>query len=295
MGDVFIGSEAVASGLLTRHELQRFHTRLLPDVYQPRGQPTSLRDRTLAAWLWSRRRAVIAGAAAAALHDAQWVNDDEPIELVWDNGRPPAGLVVRNETLLGDEVTRIAGLPVTSLARTAFDLGRYLPRGRAIARLDALSRAIWFSNEDVLLLAKRHSGARGVRRIRELLPLVDRGAASPKETWLRLLLIDAGFPIPTTQIPVQDTCGLIAMLDMGWEEFKVAAEYDGDVHRTDRRRYVWDQKRSRLVAGLGWKSVLVINEDNPKDIIARVHDALTSRGWRPEIETTQSSTRTLSA
>lgn len=295
MSEVFIGSEALACGAVTRHELQRFHKRLLPDVYQPRGRSTSLRDRTSAAWLWSRRRAVVAGAAAAALHGAQWVNADEPIELIWESRRTPAGVVVRNEALAGDEVTQIAGLPATSLARTAFDLGRHLPRGRAIARLDALSRAICFSDDDVLLLADRHAGARGVRRLRDVLPLVDRGAASPRETWLRLLLVDAGFPVPTTQIPVQDTRGLIAMLDMGWEEFKVAAEYDGDLHRTDRRRYVWDQKRSRLVAGLGWKTVRVINEDRPQDVITRVHDALMSRGWRPETALTQRSTRKLSA
>jgi hypothetical protein len=37
--------------------------------------------------------------------------------------------------------------------RTAFDLGRYLPRGEALARLDALIRVQLFSTEDVLLLA----------------------------------------------------------------------------------------------------------------------------------------------
>ena len=285
----------MAGAAVTRHELARFHERLLPDVYQPKGQPLSLRDRTTAAWLWSRRRAVIAGAAAAALHGAQWVNDVEPIELIWDNGRPPPGLVVRNETLADDEVTRIAGLPVTTVARTAFDLGRHLARDKAIARLDALSRAIRFSDDDVLLLAKRHPRARGIRQLRDVLALVDRGAASPKETWLRLLLVDAGFPVPTTQIPVQNSWGLIAMLDMGWEEFMVAAEYDGDVHRTDRSRYVWDRKRSRLVAAQGWHTVGVINEDRPADIVARVDEALRSRGWRPEIEATQSVTRPLSA
>lgn len=295
MGEVFIGSEALASGAVTRYELSRYHDRLLPDVYRSCGQALTLRDRTKAAWLWSRRRAVIAGSAAAALHGAQWVSDDEPIELIWNNGRPPDGLIVRNEILADDEATRIAGLAVTTLARTAFDLGRHLPRHKAIARLDALSRAIRLSNEDVLFLAERYTGVRGVQNLREVLPLVDRGAASPKETWLRLLLIDAGFPVPTTQIPVQNTWGLIAMPDMGWEDYMVAAEYDGDLHRSDRGRYVWDQKRSRLVAGMGWAAVRVIKEDKPGDVIARVHDALTSRGWRPEIELTQMSTRTLSA
>lgn len=281
MSEVFIGSEALASGAVTRHELQRFHDRLLPDVYQPRGQPISLRNRTLAAWLWSRRRAVIAGAAAAALHGSQWINPTEPIELIWDNGRPPAGLIVRNDAIVDDEVTRVAGLPVTTLARTAFDLGRRLPRARALMRLDALMRADSFSTEDVLLLVKRYPGARGIRRLRAVVPLIDRGAASPKETWLRLLLIDAGLPVPTTQIPLYDDRGLVAVLDMGWDEFKVAAEYDGDQHRTDRSRYAWDQKRARLVAGMGWNAVRVIKEDRPDDVIKRVRDALTIAGWQP--------------
>jgi hypothetical protein len=114
---------------------------------------------------------------------------------------------------------------------------------RALQRLDALSRATPFATEDVSLIAKRHKGARGIRQLRELLPLVDGGAASPKETWLRLLYIDAGLPEPTTQIPVYDEWRLIGYLDMGWEEFKVASEYDGDQHRTDRVQYVKDQRR----------------------------------------------------
>jgi hypothetical protein len=90
-----------------------------------------------------------------------------------------------------------------------------------------------------------------VRRLKEVLPLVDGGAASPKETWLRLLLIDAGLPKPTTQIPVYEGGVLIGFLDMGWEDFKVAAEYDGDQHRTDRKQYVKDQRRHPKLESLG--------------------------------------------
>jgi uncharacterized protein DUF559 len=137
-----------------------------------------------------------------------------------------------------------------------------------------------FSAEDVLLLAKRHPGARGLRRLRGALALVDRGAASPKETWLRLLLIDAGLPTPTTQIPVNENWRLVGVLDMGWERYKVAVEYDGDHHRTDRRRYVRDQQRLRKLEGLGWIVVRVIAEDKPEDVVTRVRNALRARGWR---------------
>ncbi|AGZ51150.1 hypothetical protein PJK45_22040 [Mycobacterium kansasii] len=281
MTAIFIGSEAVSSSKVTRHELQRWYRRVYPGVYAPQQHNMSLRDRTIGAWLWSGRRAVIAGVAASALHGAQWIDDDVAIELIWCNIRPPRGLVARDEVLADDEITRVVGLPVTTLARTAYDLGRHLRRGQAVARLDALMRATPFSTEDVLLLAKRYPGARGVRRLQAVLPLVDAGAASPRETWLRLLLIDAGFPTPSTQLPVQKDWRLIAMLDMGWEKYQVAAEYDGDQHRTDRRRYAHDQRRLRTLAQLGWLVIRVIAEDRSEEVIARVRNALLARGWRP--------------
>jgi hypothetical protein len=279
VGEVFVGSEAIAAGKLTEHQVRRWYRPIFRDVYMPKRVEPSLRDRTVGAWLWSRRRAVVAGVAASALHGAAWVDVDIPIELIGPRARRQRGLVVRDETLAQDEITRVAGVPVTTRARTTFDLGRHLSRDEAVARQDALMRVTPFSIEDVLQLAKRHCGARGMRRLREVLPLVDGGAASPKETWLRLLLIDAGFPRPTTQILVLDGIRLVAQLDMGWEEFMVAAEYDGDYHRTNRRRYAWDVKRQRKIERLGWIDVRVINEDREEDIIARVDEAMNSRGY----------------
>lgn len=282
MDGPFVGSEAVTHGVLTRHELQRWHSRLLPDVYLPKNREPSLRDRTVAAWLWSERRAVIAGAAAAALHGADWVDANTPIEMIWSNGRPPPGVIVRNEALGADEVTKVCGIPVTTKARTAFDLARHLPRDAAVARLDALKRATAFKADDVLLLAERHAGARGLKSLRNALPLVDGGAASPKETWLRLLLVDAGLPPPTTQLIVVENRGRrLRTLDMGWEDFMVGAEYDGDQHRTDRPQYVKDVWVKRKLAEFGWKVTFVINEDKPDEVVQSVWDAMVSRGWRP--------------
>jgi hypothetical protein len=283
MGEVFVGSEAVAAGALNEYELRRWYRTIFRDVYIPRLDEPSLDDRIRGAWLWARGRAVIAGVAASALHGARWVDADAPIELVAKSARPQRGLVVRNETLAGDEVTSVDRLPVTSVARTAFDLGRHLPRGQALARLDALMRATPFSFEDVALLAKRHPGARGVRRLMDVLPLVDGGAASPKESWLRLLLIDAGLPKPATQIPVNDGWRTVGVLDMGWEDFMVALEYDGDQHRTDRRQFVKDIARLAKLQDLGWTVIRVVAEHRPDDIVGRAQQALTRRGYRRDL------------
>jgi hypothetical protein len=280
MDDVIIGSEALRKGTLSRYQLRAGFRAIYPDVYLAAGATLSLRTRAEAAWLWSGRRGVLAGLAAAALHGSDWIGDDEAVELIWRNPHPPAGVLTRNQRLESDEVTRVAGLPVTTSPRTAFDLARQLPTGDAVARLDALMRATRFSVEDVLLLAKQHSGARGLRRLRSALPLVDSGAASPKETWLRLLLINAGLPAPDTQIPVVAEFRTVAVLDMGWERFKVAVEYDGDQHRSSRRQYVRDMRRLKALEACGWIVVRVIVEDRPDDVVRWVREALRRRGYR---------------
>jgi hypothetical protein len=216
----------------------------------------------------------------SSLHGAQWVDDDIPIELIWNNTRPPPGIIARDERLDNDEITTVSCISVTTSARTAYDLGRHLPRAKATARLDALMRATPFSTDEVLQLAQRHRRARGLKQLRAALPLVDGGAASPQETRLRLLFIDAGFPKPTTQIPVVDGRGrLVRPLDMGWEDFMVAAEYDGEHHRTNRKAYVKDMRALRKLERLGWSVIRVIKEDRDEDIIDRAYRTLVARGW----------------
>jgi hypothetical protein len=118
--------------------------------------------------------------------------------------------------------------------------------------------------------------------LRKALPLVDGGAASPRETWLRLLLIDAGLPRPTTQLAVVQNRGRrLRTLDLGWEEFMVGVEYDGDQHRTDRPQYAKDVWVKRKLAEFGWKVTFVIKEDRPQEIVRNVREAMISRGWRP--------------
>jgi very-short-patch-repair endonuclease len=67
---------------------------------------------------------------------------------------------------------------------------------------------------------------------------------------------------------------------MGWEKYKVAVEYDGDHHRSDRRQYARDQWRLRKLEELGWIIVRVIAEDKPDDVVRRVREALRRHGYR---------------
>ncbi|RAU94421.1 hypothetical protein DQP56_17815 [Mycolicibacter senuensis] len=274
----FLGSAALAAGDLTRYELRRHHVAVLPNVYLPARTRPSLLQRTVAAWLWSGGQAVVAGAAAAALHGAKWVDATVPIELISPNTRPPAGVLTRNDLLLPGEQQLRRGMAVTTVARTAFDLGRRGSLGQAVARLDALANATRFHTAEVLDLARRHRHTRGLRQLECALDLVDAGAESPKETRLRLLLINGGFPRPTTQIPVPGPGGLPKyFLDMGWEDLMLAVEYDGEHHRTDRAQYVWDATRLEYIRQRGWTHIKVLKEHRRDDILRRVRAAWTTR------------------
>lgn len=277
MTEVFLGREALGDGL-KRHELRRWYRPMFRGVHVSKWATPSLNDRTVGAWLTSDRAGVIAGVAASALHGAGWVDADEPIEILVDERRRQSGLIVRMDRVAEDEITTVDDLPVTTRARTAFDMGRYLKRQAALARLDALMRAATFRAEEVSMLMQRYGPVRGVRQLRDLLPLVDSGAASPRESRLRLLFIDNGFPIPETQIPVLDGGVPFAYLDMGWRHIQLAVEYDGDQHRTDRPQYVKDMRRHPKIQKLGWEVIRVIAEDRDADTLGRVYEAYLRRG-----------------
>jgi hypothetical protein len=277
MRDVFIGSERLARGALTRGQLRWKYEAIFPDVYVPKAAAPSLYPRIVGAWPRSGRKYVVAGRAAAALHGALWVDATTPIEMIGCRGRPPSGIVVHNERIDPSEITLVDGIPATRPARTALDLARHLPRDLAVQHLDSLARATGVRADHVLSLADRYPRARGLGRAEVALDLMDGGAQSPKETWLRLVLIDAAFPRPRTQIRVSDGFNT-AIFDMGCDEPMIGMDYDGDQHQFDRQRYVHDIGRNELVRREGWLDLHVVAEHSKRFIVHRAAEAFTRRG-----------------
>ncbi|OBF05406.1 hypothetical protein A5730_01085 [Mycobacterium sp. ACS4054] len=277
MREPMIGSEAISAGVMSKSQLARFRP-LFPDVYVERDVGITAELRAKAGWLWSGRRGVVAGFAASALHGSKWVDDARVVELIHDNRRSPPGIQAHGDRIEEDEIELVAGMRVTSPARTALDLGCWYPTMTAVAGIDALARVIEIKAVDIELLARRYVGRRGIARARQAIDLFDPGAQSPKESWLRVVLIEAGLPRPQTQIPVLNEFGSVfAYLDMGWEEVKVAVEYDGEQHRSDRRQYTWDVRRLEMLERLGWIVVRVLAGDRPAEVVGRVRAALARR------------------
>jgi very-short-patch-repair endonuclease len=270
MGDAFIGSEALRAGRLSPYTLRSRFVAIHPDVYIARESEISAITRAKAAFLWTGRRGVVAGRSAAALHRAKWVSADRPAQLLWGNRRAPSGIQVWSHNAADDEIAVVDGIRVTNPARTALDIACRNPIGKAVAAIDALARATHLKIADVEQLAARHKGRRGIRNALEVLDLVDAGAESPRETWLRLLVIRHGFPRPRTQIQIVDEYGVrVAVPDMGWEDVRLALDYDGEHHRNPQQ-FNKDIRRHDALTELGWTDIRVTSLDTEAVIIARL-------------------------
>jgi len=263
--DVFIGSEALAKGVLTRGQLRWNFRPIFPYVYMHAEATPSLPQRAFGAWLWSGRRAVIGGLTAAALHNARWISDSEDVEVLWGNSHPPRGIVARNARIESDEIVDVAGLPITTPERTALDIARHHPRDIAVARLDPLASATGITTRAVQSLVARYEGTRHWWRAVESLSLMDGGSHTPYETMVRLELIDSGLPAPRTQFTVTDG-GASAVLAMGYEAPKVAVEFDSVTPEFVQRQ--------------GWTIVRASHAYNKYAIAYLVRAAVIEAGWR---------------
>ncbi|BDZ41394.1 hypothetical protein GCM10025865_06930 [Paraoerskovia sediminicola] len=224
--------------------------------------------------------AVLTGRSAAWALGSRMAAPDDPVELTIGRrhrARPRPELLLRYETTPA-ESTIVTGLygPATTRDRTAADLARRLPRTRAVAAVDALLNGTATRITDVRSVFDSMSGARGVRQARTVLDLCDPGAESPRESALRLLLVDAGLPRPVTQHVVRDAEGrFVARVDLAWLRERLAVEYDGAHHDTPEqiRR---DRDRLNRLRLAGW-TVLVIDRHQMRDphrVVAQVRHAL---------------------
>jgi very-short-patch-repair endonuclease len=74
---------------------------------------------------------------------------------------------------------------------------------------------------------------------------------------------------------VSHSCGEV---DMGWGELKIAVEYEGDHHRTNRKVFNRDIRRNEAFIEQGWIVIRVTSMDTEGGIIRRIEAALTARG-----------------
>ncbi len=184
------------------------------------------------------------------------------------------GTRVFRSDLDDDERGWLDGVPVTSPARTAFDVARLWPEVAAVVALDRMLRLGLVDKASLGARARRRRGWRGIARFLRALELADGGAESPRETMMRLLWCDAGLPRPSANVVVRDAAGaFVGRVDLLDRRAGVVGEYDGE-HHADAARRRSDAVRQERLEELG---LVVVRANDPDVATAAGRTALGTR------------------
>lgn len=216
--------------------------------------PDAVVCRRTAAWLYG-----VDLLALAELTELPKVDFVRPSK---QRGLKASGANGHSQTLLAGDVVDWHGLRVTSPVATAVHLGRHLDRPFGLSALDAMARAELIAVPELQSAVRRYPGHPGIVQARELAGLVDPAAESPGESWLRLRMVDAGFPAPIPQVTVTD----------GWREYRIdlafpeplpgttrmfGLEYDSDQWHGTAQQQAADDLRRRDLLRMGWEVMSV--------------------------------------
>lgn len=236
--------------------------RLLDRVYLDARVDDSREIRVMAARLVVPAHAVVCDETAAWIWgvDVHRPSDRHRFQPKWvvphgESRTRLEGVSCRQALLAEADVCEVGGLRVTSPVRTTSDLLRKQWRPYALASADAMAHAGLVRPMDVRNYLTALKGYRGIRQARVLARYIDAKAQSQGESWMRLRLIDAGFPIPAAQVEVIDAAGSTRFLDLAYRHRKIAIEYDGREFHTADADQDQDAGRHRLLVAVGYRFV----------------------------------------
>ncbi len=243
-------------------------------VRLPAAQVADLAATCAAVLATSAPDSVISSVTAARLHQL-WLPPDPRAAIHVATAQP--GVAGRSMTrtrrpefvahrfqLRAGDVVMVAGVPVTSVARTFRDVAAVLALPDLVALGDSALRA----GATLAALSAAIDGcgrARGCAAARRAIPLLDGRSRSRPETHLRLAASGLGLPRFAVNEPVARRLGgWLAEPDLSLAEARMALEYQGAEHATvDRMRR--DITRTADLRDEGW---LVI-EYGPAEVFGR--------------------------
>ncbi len=256
--------------------------------------------------------AVIGGETAAQLHGIPLVGSQHaaaPVTVFVPPGTAIRcglryGLLTRATAVPNGQRTVIAGLPATSLLRTAVDVAGGLSLPYALVPLDAAAHewvlsetdsdptSAWWSErariaapqmrlrarallDEVVASIGSRPGSVGVRRAARL---TDPRADNPLESLSRGHLLTAGLPAPELQVEIK-TAGRRYFADFGWPGRRVIGEADGRLKYVEPGALYAEKRREDDLRRVGWTVVRWTWDDvvrEPSTVVARVAHALRS-------------------
>jgi hypothetical protein len=263
--------------------------------------PGGVRRRVAAGWLHRKHRgvfavghpqltdrgrfaaAVLAGGAGAVLSHrsaaALWglMAESEMLDITVPGRRraPQPGIALHTGRLFPDAVTRVDGIPTTSLARTLLDLAEVVTVPELVACIDKTGNRLRPGLMSSMMNA--HRGRRGLKPLRLALLITrpqDVLTRSELERRALRLIAAAGLPEPEVNVRLYRY-----EVDLLWRAQRLVVELDGRRwHDTPARDRDYRRDVNLLCSGysvmrLTWRQVV----NDPVWVTRRLHHALRRR------------------
>jgi len=223
---------------------------------------------------------------------SEWT-PEEPLEVVVSSSAAaPKIRGIRGRRLREDRASTftLKGHPVVDPVAALFMCAAELTVAQAVVMLDALLTTAsnypalgpgrpLSTRDEIIRRLSEWGKFPGCRTIRTALSRARERVESPKETETRLLLVDSGLPEPVVQYEVWADGRMLGRTDLAYPELKVAFEYEGDGHRTDKEQWRGDIQRQRHLEGKGWIVMRLTQADldEPELLVDGIRRAISTR------------------
>lgn len=247
--------------------------RLHNNVYLLGPAPPSLMARARAAALACGSDAVVSHRSAAEMFGLLPENGAEVhVTVAGRNIAPREGVRRHRIAAFGPgEVTKMRGIPVTTVARAICDLAATESAKEVeLAYQEGLYRKI-VTPESVRAVIAREPRRKGAPVIRALLE-DPRMTRSERERTLLKLLDQAQLPKPLTNVRLHGH-----LVDAYWPEQRLVLEFDGWQAHGHRRAFEGDRKRDQVMLAHGIGAMRVTDRHlmyEPVALVARIAQAL---------------------
>lgn len=230
---------------------------------------------------------------------------DSTVYLLVPAGRNrPAGLGVKSRSIRASlwDARELRGAPVASPALTWATCARHLDVNELVVLGDALV-ATSTNYEGIVRPEEPPEGARtapplatleeleeiartwgngvGGASLRAAVARVRSGVESPMETWTRLVVVAGGLPEPEVGVEVWNGSEFVGRVDLAYRAQKIAIEYEGDHHRTDKRQWRKDIGRVNRLQEIDWFAIRATTSQllpTPTRFVEQVRAALRRSG-----------------
>lgn len=271
----------IRAGYLVRSRRGVYATKAAVD--SAHGQPGPVHAlRVAAALAATKPDAVASHHSAARIHGLDML-EPPPEETVTLTRRPPgrsttreqAGIVFHCAQLPEHHVTRVRGVPVTTVTRTVVDVARVSSFRAGVALADSALRLDLTSKPELGAVLRTCTQWPGIDRARRVVAFSSGLAESVLESCARVIFDEQGLEPPELQAGIRGD-GFVAWADFCWPEHKTLAEADG-LAKYSRRQDMLDQfRRDRQLRDAGYRVVHFTWQEifsTPELVVARIRDA----------------------